>query len=469
MTGLWERPHARPRTGRRALRAPLMWGLALALAPVAAYAQAVPEPGAEPRPIYDASNWAAVTGTLSSLWAAWRADEAAQGRPRNEFGHLTNIQGGTIVAAQRPDTVPPEAVAFMALMAPDLLPGAIVVANAGSVAIAAAEEAARVAAVAAAGAAATDEGGGDPAGGEDDDGPGSTSEDRPGDDDGDEDEGGPPSEDEDSDDGSGEDSEGDDPEDDDAPPVDDDPGGPGDGDGSDDDEGVPDLGGGDDEDDGGDDDGGGPDAEFPPGSTQEVQGRPVNLYVPSGHAPGEGWGLVVALSGIAGNTDYPKAKLAGGCDATRMVYAGVKAVPQGTTHNWLADPQGNAEFLREVIRSAEGEFGLDPQRTLLFGFSNGAGYVIREGHLMDGEVEGFIAVESLGFTGTQDRMLNVVGSRQVEETRSDTRWRAWVPDMGHFIPGPRVPPFPDPGLDTTASGETVDAEAMFRWALREDG
>jgi len=40
-----------------------------------------------------------------------------------------------------------------------------------------------------------------------------------------------------------------------------------------------------------------------------------------------------------------------------------------------------------------------------------------------------------------------------------------IEGMGHCIPGERVPPYPDPGRDTTVSGLKVDGEAMFRWVL----
>jgi hypothetical protein len=494
------------------LRYSVLTALLLLLPGGLSFAQGVPVEEVA-RPVHNAANWADVQGPLGSLWGAWLADEAAKGRPRNSFGQITNIQGGRLVSSFRPDQVPPEAVAFMVAKAREMMPDTLVGGSAAIAATMAAQEVARAAALTRTRVAAeqekvrqerlakrkekaeaeakiaaeeeakkkqeeekkaeeakkedpgtsstdpsstttstgdsvstTDTDTGSSAGApksSDSDAtststtesgttdPSSTSTDRPSIE---KPEPPPPP-------GS-------------APPADPDPEKP-----------APPPAGG---------------AETPPdmepttpsapaGSTASTDGRKVNLYVPSSYKKGDpGWGLVVALAGIMGNSDYPKAKLKAGCDSRKLIYAGLKAKPYGDGRfAWDPDVQENVAYIQKVIQNAEAEYGLSKDRTILFGFSNGAGFVISQGHLMAGEFEGFIAVESMGFSPVSDRFLNVVGSREAPDRQEGNRWAAYVPNMGHFIPGPKVPPYPDPGLDTTASGLKVDANAMFGWVLGE--
>lgn len=148
---------------------------------------------AVPRPVHDASNWAAVMGPLRSLWDAWKSEEAAAGRVWDDMGHITNTPGATIVGGFRADQVPPSATAWIVSNAE--ASGILAGANPGDVAIrqAAENEAVRVqneaAAAAAAAAAGQDgdgsggDGDGSGSGSGDDDGPGSDAGGRPGDDD----------------------------------------------------------------------------------------------------------------------------------------------------------------------------------------------------------------------------------------------------------------------------------------------
>lgn len=401
--------------------------LAMAAGAVVGSSEPAPPPTTA-RVVADASSWAAVEGPLAGLFQAWIADEASRGVSRGEYGHILSVEGATVIQAGRPDAVPAEAVAWMVQNAPELAPDILVAGSSADAAVMAGQEQARVAS-----AGAAEEGA--------DEDVATDEEEAPAEDEESEDTGEEPGEGDDTlDDGESGDG---------ATTEDGDPPSSGEG------EGTPDLG-----------------SEEPdpvePGATSDVQGRPSEVFVPAGHAPGEGWGLVVALAGIAGNTTYPKLKLQAGCESQKLVYVGIKAREAGGRFRWEADAAENVTYIEEVVRTAEAEFGLDPDRTVLFGFSNGAGFVASDGGLMDGTFEGYVAVEGLGFPGTEDRAIHVSGTRPVEDVREGNRWSAFVEGMGHFIPGPPVPPFPDPGLDTTVSGTRVDADAMFAWVLGAD-
>lgn len=96
------------------------------------------------RPVFDASNWAAVTGPLNSLYQAWKAEQAAAGIIWDDEGHITNIEGATITSSYRADSVPQEAIDWMVSHA-DQLDGVLVASSAGAAAAMGSEEVARVA------------------------------------------------------------------------------------------------------------------------------------------------------------------------------------------------------------------------------------------------------------------------------------------------------------------------------------
>lgn len=69
--------------------------------------------GLTPRPVHDASSWAAVQGPLRPLWDAWKSAEAAKGVIWDDEGHILSVQGARVISSQRADSVPAAAVTWM--------------------------------------------------------------------------------------------------------------------------------------------------------------------------------------------------------------------------------------------------------------------------------------------------------------------------------------------------------------------
>jgi len=199
-----------------------------------------------------------------------------------------------------------------------------------------------------------------------------------------------------------------------------------------------------------------------------IDGRPLDVYVPDGYrtADGKQWGLVVALSGIAGNTQYLKEKLQQGCTKHRCVFVGLKAKnATGSTFGfrWENDEAENLGFIAEAVRQLEQSHGLAPNRTYAVGFSNGGYFLGRAGSGMDDTFEGFVMCEGGDFIGSSDKQVRISGSDAIDSSRSGNRWSAYCQGMGHKFPGQALPMYQDPGVTTSADGLAVDGAAILEW------
>ena len=204
------------------------------------------------------------------------------------------------------------------------------------------------------------------------------------------------------------------------------------------------------------------------GEIENVKGRPVDIYVPSSfnQSDSKEWGLVVCLSGVAGNTSYLKEKFKSGCSQAKCIFAGLKAKnatgsPFG--HRWEADQSENVEFIEEVITRIEGHHGLSSSRTFLVGFSNGAGFVATIGSQMDKTIEGFVSCEGGRFFTSSDKQVVISGSQDIGCSQSGNKWSAYCPGMGHKFPGLKLPMYQDPGIEKTKDGKTINSEAILNW------
>jgi predicted esterase len=209
--------------------------------------------------------------------------------------------------------------------------------------------------------------------------------------------------------------------------------------------------------------------EPPSDNTPEnVNGRQVNLYKPKGlrEDGNSEFGLVVALSGIAGNTEYLKMKLAAGCDSNRCVFAGLSAKNASGSrdgYRWETDSAENVEFIRDVVKTIESKYGLSSSRTYLVGFSNGAYFTGSQGGSLDDVFEGFIMCEGGAIIPTSDKQILISGGGQTtfNSDKSGQKWLALCNGMGHFFPGQRIAQ--DPGIDKDSAGNTVNGTTMIKW------
>ena len=94
-----------------------------------------------------------------------------------------------------------------------------------------------------------------------------------------------------------------------------------------------------------------------------------DLYVPESHDGSEDWPLVVALHGGSGNgSDFLWSWLR---EARSRRFLLLSPTSSGSTWS-LNAPERDARALREMVRWVGSEWGLDPERVLLTGLSDGA-------------------------------------------------------------------------------------------------
>mgnify|MGYP001554778556 CR=1 FL=1 len=204
------------------------------------------------------------------------------------------------------------------------------------------------------------------------------------------------------------------------------------------------------------------------GSVDSVNGRAIDLYVPSSFSQDESkdWGLVICLAGVAGNTGYLKEKMRAGCDANKCIFAGLKAKNSSGSpfgFRWENDQDENAKFIEDVVARIEGHYGLSSARTYLFGFSNGAGFISLIGSRVDNTMEGYVSCEGGSFFGSSDKQVVISGSRDIGCSQNGNRWSAYCPGMGHKFPGKKLAMYQDPGVEQTKDGKKINGEELLSW------
>jgi len=199
-----------------------------------------------------------------------------------------------------------------------------------------------------------------------------------------------------------------------------------------------------------------------------VANRAYDLFVPDSFSPNAAnqWGLVIVLSGIAGNTTYLQAKLQSPCSRHNCIFVGLRAHNASGSRfgfRWENDAKENQSYLREVVTDIEDRFGVSPARTYAIGFSNGAHFLGTTGASLDDVFEGFVMCEGGSFIGSSDKQVVIAGSKPIECSRKGNRWSAYCEGMGHKFPGPAMPMYQDPGITQSQDGLTVDGFALLEW------
>ena len=170
--------------------------------------------------------------------------------------------------------------------------------------------------------------------------------------------------------------------------------------------------------------------------------------------PGEKPAILIALHGTGGKGQEMIDALRPVCDNLNVVCVAPDALrPSGGGFGWTYRDE-SAWLIDKVVREAIDDYGADPERVMLLGFSQGANIALA---MASGGAEPFTALipvcghyepEASAMTGTPPAVYLISGSRDPWHTTYDQAevdfmdagaavMKQVVPSMGHAMPGPR--------------------------------